>query len=558
MASGYKIYRSIDGKNYHNIATIKNRYTSSYIDSNLKKNIYYRYKVVPFYIKNNVKYSGTFSEVKAGFIYKKRKVQNINILQTNYDTNIISWKSIKGITGYKVYASPSKNGSYKKIGITKKNYFYHSNLKLGKVYYYKVVSYRNINGINYYGIYSNKIRKKMKLEKPKLKIIALKGSKLKIKYSKVHYVDYYMIYRADGSNNYRCIKKIKQSSFVDNNLKKYGTYYYKIIAVSKVINGKRYKRASNIDYETVCGKNAKYKLNLKSVYGDIEAYHPDILYFKKKWHGYKYWISFTPYPNATGSDINGDYRKENPHIKVSNDMKNWKSPAFDINPIDVPSFSKEKQVYNSDSEIVYNNLLDRIECYWRTYDEKNGIDLYMKYTIDGKIWSKKELIYHTDIKGKNLLSPSFVYEDGTYKMWYVFDYVIYQKTFNSSFEDNYKNKKINIKFNNLTIYPWHLDVIKVKNKYRMIFVATPKKEYIRHMSLYYSESSDGINWSTAIKILSPSKDKNSWDNRGIYRSSFFYDSGRWYVFYSASNKKNIKGTGIISGKKITDLYSSPN
>lgn len=62
-----------------------------------------------------------------------------------------------------------------------------------------------------------------------------------------------------------------------------------------------------------------YKLEIISSYGDNEAYHPKVITFNKKWNGYKYWMSYTPYPGG-----NSEY--ENPHIAVSNDLINWYAP----------------------------------------------------------------------------------------------------------------------------------------------------------------------------------------------------------------------------------------
>ena len=106
------------------------------------------------------------------------------------------------------------------------------------------------------------------------------------------------------------------------------------------------------------------------------------------------------------------------------------------------------------------------------------------------------------------------------------------------------------------LYPWHLDVIKNNGKYEMLFIAVPKLQNLRNetvMSLYYSKSIDNKEWSDAAKVLGPSKDNDAWDSRGIYRSSMFYKNGNYYIFYSASNRKSIKGTSIIYGPTLGNL-----
>jgi len=72
-----------------------------------------------------------------------------------------------------------------------------------------------------------------------------------------------------------------------------------------------------------------------------------------------------------------------------------------------------------------------------------------------------------------------------------------------------------------------------------------------HMDLYYSYSQDNINYTTAEKIFSPSSSSNAFDNRGLYRSSFLYANGRYYMFYSALNKKTgPSGVGLICGRDV--------
>ena len=62
---------------------------------------------------------------------------------------VLSWKKVKGATGYKVYRSTKKNGKYKKIRTIKKASavtFTDSKVKKGKTYYYKVRAYKTVKG----------------------------------------------------------------------------------------------------------------------------------------------------------------------------------------------------------------------------------------------------------------------------------------------------------------------------------------------------------------------------------------------------------------------------
>ncbi len=70
---------------------------------------------------------------------------------------LVSWKKISGATGYQVYRSTSKNGTYKKVKtITSGSTTSYTNylLTANKTYYYKVRAYKTVNGKNVYGSFS--------------------------------------------------------------------------------------------------------------------------------------------------------------------------------------------------------------------------------------------------------------------------------------------------------------------------------------------------------------------------------------------------------------------
>ena len=158
-------------------------------------------------------------------------------------------------------------------------------------------------------------------------------------------------------------------------------------------------------------KSTRYRLNIISSYGDKEAYHPKVIAFKEKWNGYKYWMSFTPYPK-------GKSAKENPHIVASNDLINWEVPKGLKNPLDeVDNIPKKR--YNSDSHIVYNPDTKILSCYWRQVDH-NKVIIYKRDTKDGIHWRKKEtVIISTNRHKKDYISPAIIYDEGIYKIWYV-------------------------------------------------------------------------------------------------------------------------------------------
>ncbi len=293
--------------------------------------------------------------------------------------------------------------------------------------------------------------------------------------------------------------------------------------------------------------NSRYKLNIVSSYGDDEAYHPKILSFDEKWNGYKYWMSYTPYPS-------GDAAKENPHIVVSNDLVTW-SKVFDVDrPLNSPESDIPSLRYNSDSHIVYNNTLDRLEIYWRYVDDINkDMYLYRMYTEDGINWSEKEVSAYSPVRRNvDYVSPAIIYENGTYKMWYV-DQNLTIKYTTSPDGINWENPLlIDFKFVD-DVHAWHLDVINSDLGYEMIIVGFDEVENRNNMNLYYSKSEDGISWTKADIILSPTSNTGYWDNRGIYRSSFVKINGVYLLYYGGTSEDLHHGIGLVYGKNIYKL-----
>ena len=333
-------------------------------------------------------------------------------------------------------------------------------------------------------------------------------------------------------------------------------YFHKdIIENLKIMNKVKEYRSTinknfNYDYEYIENNhNAAYKLKLISAYGDNQGYHPKVLNFKEKWNGYKYWMIFSPFPY-------GDEKYENPNLLASNDMINWEEPKGFKNPVeDIPKDFKADLNYNSDPHIVYIEETDTMELYWRyVNDENDKVILYRKTTKDGVHWSDKEEILTATRSKKDYISPAIIHEDGKYKMWFV-DRNRVLKYIES--KDGYKysdERVIELNYPLPKMTTWHLDVIKTEKGYEMIVVAYKNWKDRNGMNLYYFQSKDNVNYSEGIIILRPST--LSWDNRGIYRSSFIYEDGKYYVFYSALNMMMERGIGLSYGEHIENLVGS--
>ncbi len=77
----------------------------------------------------------------------------------------IKWKKVSGVHGYEIYRATSKNGKFKKVKTIKnasKTTYVNNKLKKGKKYYYKIRTYKNVNGMKVYGEYSSSKNAKVK------------------------------------------------------------------------------------------------------------------------------------------------------------------------------------------------------------------------------------------------------------------------------------------------------------------------------------------------------------------------------------------------------------
>ncbi len=157
--SGYYIYRatSKDGK-YSKIKTITSVGTTSYKDKKAKPGKTYFYKIVPYYSvkvgSKTTKIEGEASEISSIF------TKDVSSLKAKAGKKkaTLTWKKCSGADGYEIYMATSKNGKYKKVKTVKSvstTKYTKSSLKKGKTYYFKVRSYKTVNGEKVYSEYSD-------------------------------------------------------------------------------------------------------------------------------------------------------------------------------------------------------------------------------------------------------------------------------------------------------------------------------------------------------------------------------------------------------------------
>lgn len=140
-ADGYEIStnKAISNANTYNL-------------KNLKAGTNYKIKVRAYVIINEKKEYGAYSNIITETTQTKDPI--ISKISISKKNAIVQWNGISGATGYEIYMSTSKKGTYKKIGTTNLKTYTKKNLAKGKTYYFKIRTYKTVNSKKVYSSYS--------------------------------------------------------------------------------------------------------------------------------------------------------------------------------------------------------------------------------------------------------------------------------------------------------------------------------------------------------------------------------------------------------------------
>lgn len=238
-AEKYVIYRSTKkNSGYKALKTITGNSTVSYKNTGLTTGKTYYYKVRA--------YKGTTytqSAVKSCRV-QPSQASITKVSSQSYNSVKISWKKVAGASGYYIYRSTSKNGTYKKIGtVTKGSTLSYKVTKLttGKTYYYKVCAYRKVKSKKYSGSKSAAMEGKALLGKVSITKNSYKSGKAALQWKTVKGASGYEIYRSTNkTTGYTKVKTLSKSgkSWSNSGLSGGKTYYYKIRAY-RTVSGKK-------------------------------------------------------------------------------------------------------------------------------------------------------------------------------------------------------------------------------------------------------------------------------------------------------------------------------
>ncbi len=290
-------------------------------------------------------------------------------------------------------------------------------------------------------------------------------------------------------------------------------------------------------------KNAQSFQRIPTYDGSGQLTEPDVVSFDSPWHGFKYWMTFSPYPY-------GDASKENPSIAVSNDGISWEVPPGLINPLAEPSTG----IHLDDASLFYDSASDELWSYY--IGESAAIhttQVFRLVSSDGIHWQNHGEIFH--VSNYTVLSPTVAKVDGAYYMWTVNAGAVGCAASSTVLEYRTSSDGVNWTDSRPTNFvqsgyvAWHLNVsyIAPKQEYWAVIAAYANGSDCGHTVLFFSQSLDAINWTTYNKfILGPG---TSWDDGEIYRSSMLFDSNtnRLQVWYSAASTDEVWHVGLTEG-----------
>ena len=157
-ANGYEVYRATSSNGtYSRLGEVT---TTSRKCPGLTSGKKYFFKVRAYVLVNGTKYYGQYSSVISGVTLLA--TPTVKIASSTSNSVTLSWNKISGATGYEAYRSTSANGTFSKMGEVTTTSRKCPGLTSGKTYYFKVRAFVEIDGVKYYGAYSNVVSKTIK------------------------------------------------------------------------------------------------------------------------------------------------------------------------------------------------------------------------------------------------------------------------------------------------------------------------------------------------------------------------------------------------------------
>ena len=166
-ADGYQIYQyNSKTKKYERMKTVLDPKVTSYTSKTLSYGTTYSFKIRAFQVNEDGKRTyGSFGPVVKATTAPARP-SSLTVKSSRKKEAEVSWKKVKGATGYQIYRSTSSKGTYKRIKTTMGNSaikYTDKTVSSRRTYYYKVRTFSvNSSGKRIYGNFTSVKRVKVK------------------------------------------------------------------------------------------------------------------------------------------------------------------------------------------------------------------------------------------------------------------------------------------------------------------------------------------------------------------------------------------------------------
>ncbi len=145
--------------------------------------------------------------------------------------NVLSWAAVDGAVSYRLYCAETREGTYKLLRTMTDTKFIHNAAVAGKTYYYKVVAVAANTEAN--SAYSEIKALTCDLPRPEVSITLSSGGNPKLTWAAVDGTISYRIYRATSAGGtFDLYYTTENVTFINSNVEKGRTYYYKVVAVA--------------------------------------------------------------------------------------------------------------------------------------------------------------------------------------------------------------------------------------------------------------------------------------------------------------------------------------
>ena len=242
-ADGYEIWRKTSSEDYKLAKTVE---VNSAQVFGLEVGSTYGFKVRPYKLdESGSKQYGYYSNVISVYIIGTTKISSL--VRNGGSSVQLTWSKATGATGYALYRSDSINGVFKKVKTTTALSISNSGLTKGEAYYFRIVPYRTVNGVDIEGR-PTAVKGIRMLDKPVITSIEQTASKtLTLTWTEVPMAAFYRIYRSEGQNGeFTLLKKVTDSTTATSvNLTQDKWYYYTVEAGIDEDNTTYYSLQSN-------------------------------------------------------------------------------------------------------------------------------------------------------------------------------------------------------------------------------------------------------------------------------------------------------------------------